>query len=68
MGFASRDSTSGGLTVTTTTLAPGGIHPVHGQMTGGDGAVTGTEVQFKRDVRVAVRLARRSLLLLPLRR
>jgi len=50
-----RDS-SGGLTFTTSTLAgsftannsvqPGGIHPKPGQTTGGDGPVTGEEVQF----------------------
>ena len=56
VAFDSRDSTSGDLTFTTTTVAvtftalnsvqPGGIHPIPGQTTGGDGAVTGTEVQF----------------------
>ena len=57
VAFDSRDSTSGGLSFTTTTLAatftalnsvqPGGITPLPtGPTTGGDGAVTGTEVQF----------------------
>jgi hypothetical protein len=50
-----RDS-SGGLTFTTSTLTgsfttlnsvqPGGIHPKPNQKTGGDGAITGEEVQF----------------------
>jgi hypothetical protein len=53
--FASRDSTSGGLTFTTTLLNPSfgaansvrdGIHPLPTQTTGGDGAVTGQEVRF----------------------
>jgi len=57
VAFDSRDSTSGSLSFTTTTLAaaftalnsvqPGGITPLPaGPTTGGDGAVTGTEVQF----------------------
>ena len=52
-----RDSTlGGGLSFTTTVLSgsftalnsiqPGGIHPLPGQTTGGNGAVTGQEVQF----------------------
>ena len=54
--FADRDTASGNLTFTTTTLAstftannsvtPGGIHPKPGQTTGGNQAQTGTEVQF----------------------
>ena len=57
VAFDGRDSTSGSLSFTTTTLAaaftalnsvqPGGITPLPaGPTTDGDGAVTGTEVQF----------------------
>jgi hypothetical protein len=52
----SRDSTGGGLTFSTTELSasfhvlnsvlPGGIHPLPNVFTGGNGAVTGEEVQF----------------------
>jgi len=50
-----RDSAAGNLTFATATLGdftannsvqPGGIHPKPGQKTGGNGSVTGTEVQF----------------------
>jgi hypothetical protein len=51
-----RNSAANTLTFTTTTLAssftaansiqPGGIHPIPNQTTGGNGAVTGQEVQF----------------------
>ncbi|HEX5226791.1 MAG TPA: PEP-CTERM sorting domain-containing protein [Bryobacteraceae bacterium] len=51
-----RDSASGGLTFTTgiingtftaaNSVQPGGIHPKPGDTTGGNGAITGTEVQF----------------------
>jgi hypothetical protein len=50
-----RDTASGNLTFTTTALGtfmannsvqPGGIHPKPGQTTGGNGAITGMEVQF----------------------
>jgi hypothetical protein len=53
--FVSRETGDGSLTFTTTTLATGftalnsvlnGIHPAPGQFTGGEGAVTGNEVQF----------------------
>jgi hypothetical protein len=54
--FADRDTASGNLTFTTTTLSstftaansvtPGGIHPQPLQTTGGNGPVTGQEVQF----------------------
>ena len=54
--FGSRDSTGGTLSFTTTTLSasftannsvlPGGIHPSPNQTTGGNGAVTGQEVEF----------------------
>jgi len=57
--FDSRDTTSGGLTFSTSVLSssftalnsvqPGGIHPLPGpppQTTGGDGSITGEEVQF----------------------
>jgi len=55
VAFDSRDST-GALTFSTTDLGPftalnsvlpGGIHPKPGQTTGGDGAVSGQEVQFQ---------------------
>jgi hypothetical protein len=57
MALVSRDSNSPGeLTFTTTTLMPGftadnsvqpgGIHPKPGQKTGGDGPVTGDEVEY----------------------
>ncbi|HEY1327761.1 MAG TPA: PEP-CTERM sorting domain-containing protein [Casimicrobiaceae bacterium] len=56
VAFDDRDSAVPTLTFTTDTLAdtfvalnsvqPGGIHPKPGQTTGGNGAVTGTEVQF----------------------
>ena len=54
--FDDRDKASGNLTFTTTTLSstftaansvtPGGIHPQPLQTTGGNGPVTGQEVQF----------------------
>ncbi len=53
--FASRDSTSASLTFTTATLSASftaqnsvlnGINPLPSQHTGGEGAVTGQEVQF----------------------
>ncbi len=60
VAFASRDSAAGELSVTTKVLAtsftasnsvqPGGIHPKPGQTTGGDGPVTGQEVQFSVDL------------------
>jgi hypothetical protein len=56
VAFDSRDSTSGGLSFTTTTLAnaftaqnsvqPGGIHSAPNQTTSGNGPITGAEVQF----------------------
>lgn len=55
VAFASRDSAASNLTFTTKDLGgftannsvqPGGIHPKPGQTTGGDGSVTGEEVQF----------------------
>ena len=54
--FADRDSADGNLSFTpaivnasftaANSVAPGGIHPKPGNNTGGDGAVTGEEVQF----------------------
>ena len=53
--FVDRDSASGNLSFTTTALGtftannsvkPGGIHPQPGQTTGGNGPITGQEVQF----------------------
>ena len=53
--LADRDTASGDLTFQTidlgsfsalNSLRPGGIHPTPGQTTGGDGPVTGEEVQF----------------------
>jgi hypothetical protein len=54
--FDSRDSAVSGLTFTSTTLAtsftalnsvqPGGIHPSPNQTTGGNGPISGTEVQI----------------------
>ncbi len=60
VAFTTRDSSaSGGLTFTTSVLnssftalnsiTPGGIHPTPGNLTGGNGAVTGQEVQFLID-------------------
>ena len=56
VAFDSRDSAGASLAFTTATLAssftasnsvqPGGIHPLPGQTTGGNGAVTGNEVAF----------------------
>jgi len=56
VAFDSRDSVAGTLTFSTTTVSPtftannsvlpGGIHPTPLQATGGNGPVTGTEVQF----------------------
>ncbi len=56
----SRDSTAGELTFTTKVLSnsftalnsvqPGGINPKPGQTTGGDGPITGREVQFSIDL------------------
>jgi hypothetical protein len=57
--FTSRDSAGGKLAFPTSTLAssftasnsvqPGGIHPQPNQTTGGNGAVTGQEVEFDID-------------------
>ena len=54
--FADRDTASSNLTFTANVLnpnftalnsiQPGGIHPMPGQTTGGNGPLTGTEVQF----------------------
>jgi hypothetical protein len=53
--FADRDTASGNLSFTTAVLGtfsainsvmPGGIHPKPGQTTGGNGPITGEEVQF----------------------
>jgi hypothetical protein len=53
--FEDRDSSSGNLKFTTADLGtfsvlnsvqPGGIHPKPGQTTGGDGSLTGEEVEF----------------------
>ncbi|MFZ1004738.1 MAG: hypothetical protein WAN68_22460, partial [Pseudolabrys sp.] len=55
VALASRDSSSGSLSFQTQALGtftannsvqPGGIHPLPGQTTGGNGAVTGSEVTF----------------------
>jgi hypothetical protein len=56
VALVSRDSSAGQLNFSTTLLQtaftannsvrPGGIHPMPGQKTGGDGPVTGEEVQF----------------------
>ena len=55
VALASRDSSSGSLSFQTQALGtftannsvqPGGIHPLPGQTTGGNGAVTGSEVKF----------------------
>lgn len=56
VAFADRDSavpgdltfltTSVGSFTATNSVQPGGIHPLPGQTTGGNGPVTGTEVQF----------------------
>jgi len=56
VAFASRDSASSGLSFTTTTLSasftatnsvqPGGIHPLPNITTGGNGPITGQEVEF----------------------
>lgn len=56
VALASRDSAAGGLTFTSTVLnntftasnsvQPGGIHPSPGQTTGGNGPITGQEVQI----------------------
>ncbi len=56
VALADRDSTSGGLTfapgilsssfTAANSVQPGGIHPLPNIFTGGDGAVTGEEVQF----------------------
>ncbi len=56
VAFLETDAATGGLRYSTKVLAatftvgnsvqPGGIHPKPGQTTGGDGAVTGEEVEF----------------------
>ena len=56
IALESRDTASGSLSFTTTPISgsftalnsvlPGGIHPQPGQTTGGNGSVTGEEVQF----------------------
>ncbi len=55
VAFDSRDSASGGVNFTTSDLGsftalnsvkPGGIHPLPGIFTGGDGQVTGEEMEF----------------------
>lgn len=60
VALADRSSTGTDLTFSTTTLSPrfvalnsvqpGGIHPSPGQITGGNGSVTGVEVQFDVDL------------------
>jgi PEP-CTERM motif len=60
VAFDSRDSTAGELTFTTKVLSnsftalnsvqSGGINPKPGQTTGGDGPITGQEVQFSVDL------------------
>lgn len=56
--FANRDTAAGNLAFTTTDLGtfaalnsvmPGGIHPIPGQTTGGNGPITGEEVRFDVD-------------------
>jgi hypothetical protein len=59
VAFGSRDSSGGTLSFSTSVLAssftannsvrPGGIHPKPGQTTGGNGPVTGQEVEFDVD-------------------
>jgi len=59
VAFAERDSSGGQLSFTSGVLSssftaansvqPGGIHPKPGQQTGGNGPVTGQEVQFNVD-------------------
>src|ERR1051326_5960056 len=54
--FADRDTASGNLSFTpgvvsptftaANSVTPGGIHPIPGQTTGGNGPITGEEVQF----------------------
>ena len=56
VAFRERSTTAGNLSVTTTVLSPmftacnsvqpGGIHPLPSQTTGGNGPITGQEVQF----------------------
>ena len=56
VAFNSRNNSAGTLTFSTNVLSnsltalnsvqPGGIHPLPGQMTGGNGSITGQEVQF----------------------
>jgi hypothetical protein len=56
IAFDSRDSSGGALSFNTSVLAssftalnsvqPGGIHPVPGEQTGGNGSLTGQEIQF----------------------
>jgi len=53
LAFDSRDASASFVTsvlsgsfATLNSVQPGGIHPIPGQTTGGDGPLTGTEVQF----------------------
>lgn len=64
--FAERDSASGGLSFSVGTLqinftainsiAPGGIHPLPNQTTGGDGSLAGEEVRFEVTFATAIDL------------
>jgi hypothetical protein len=64
--FVGRSTTSGDLSFSTTVLQstftaansvlPGGIHPKPGQTTGGDGSVSGQEVQFSVNFTVPIGL------------
>ncbi len=66
VAFDSRDSSGGALSFSTIVLAgsfttlnsvlPGGIHPMPGQTTGGNGPATGEEVEFNVNFTVAMLL------------
>ena len=65
--FVGRSTTSGDLSFSTTVLQasftalnsvqPGGIHPKPGQTTGGDGSISGQEVQFSVSFTVPIGLS-----------
>jgi hypothetical protein len=67
VALVSRDSAAGSLTFTTTptpgsftasnSVQPGGIHPMPNQTTGGNGSVTGLEVQFSVNFKTPFDLA-----------
>ena len=73
--FVDRDTADGNLTFSTSVLSgsftannsiqPGGIHPLPGQFTGGNGPITGEEVQFNVKFTVPIDLPADHYFLIP---